>query len=103
MGSQVLVGTTNSRCDVQISASGSSLFASQTMENVGGTLGLVAGPGFTTYEIGQYSTRPGALNYICITLTSNVDVKKDSSITLSGFAGTYISSRFPVLLEPSSA
>ena len=34
---------------------------------------------FTTYKIGQYTTRPDVENYVCVTLEANMAFKSDSS------------------------
>ena len=82
-----LLEVANSACDVTIQSSGSNPVPSQGMQNVGQTVGLVQAPGFVTHKIGQYTTRPGAQNYICITLQTNFDFKAGSSVAFSGFSG----------------
>jgi len=89
----ILLKTGQSACSVQVSASGSNTFPPQTMQNVGGTAGLVEAPKFISHKIGQYSTRPDATNYICVTLETNFDFKAGSKIELRGFASSQTESR----------
>ena len=85
-----LLPSSNSPCSIQISAG--SLISPMPMENVQQTVGKVVGRGFTTYQIGQYTTRPDTVNYICVTLKSNYDFIASTSslavITLSGLKGS---------------
>ena len=84
----ILLNTGNSACSVAISASGTNTFPAQTMDNVGGTAGLVDPPKFIVHNIGQYTTRPDATNYICVTLETNFDFKTGSKMVMRGFAAS---------------
>eukprot|EP00960_Hanusia_phi_P075279 768398-Hanusia_phi.AAC.1 len=88
--SWTLSSYSSSPCSLQISAG--TLISTMPMENVQQTVGKVVGRGFTTYSIGQYSTRPDSVNYICITLTTNYDfvasISSNAVITFSGLKGS---------------
>merc|ERR1719478_542025 len=92
-----LVETANDACPVTISATDADIsFASMAMT---GAVGKVDAPQFTTFKIGQISTRPDAMNLVCITLETNFDFKsktegvdKESTITLTGLTGSQLSS-----------
>ncbi|MGB1594483.1 MAG: hypothetical protein ACPIOQ_17140, partial [Promethearchaeia archaeon] len=91
-----LVETSNDACPVTISATNADTnFASMAMT---GAVGKVDAPQFTTFKIGQISTRPDAMNLVCITLETNFDFKsktagvnKESTITLTGLTGSQLS------------
>ena len=71
--------------------------ASAPMTNHEGKVGKVTAPKFTTLKISQFTTRPDAENYICVTLETNSDFNSDdtsegeigkSTFTLSGLFGS---------------
>lgn len=79
-------------CDVKVAASGDNTFASAPLV---GSVGLVDAAAFTTYKIGQTSTRPGGLNFVCITLMTNVrfnsittGISELSKFTIAGLQGS---------------
>jgi len=88
-----LLEIANEDCSVSIEASDTAgNFAKQ---NMAGGVGKVDAPTFTTFDIGQISTRPGALNFICVTLKTNAEFNSDvtghaanSMLTLSGLTGS---------------
>ncbi|KAJ1484510.1 hypothetical protein T484DRAFT_1796926, partial [Baffinella frigidus] len=92
-----LVNTANAACPVTVAASGTNAFVSAAMTNSAGSAGLVAAPKFKTLKIGQYSTRPGVENYVCVTLKTNYLFNSEdiaagdngkSTLTLSGLLGS---------------
>jgi hypothetical protein len=79
-------------CDVKVAASGDNTFASAPLV---GSVGRVDAAAFTTYKIGQTSTRPGGLNFVCITLITNVrfnsittGISELSKFTIAGLQGS---------------
>merc|ERR1719199_1552583 len=87
-----LLKTANAACDVMISASGQAAFEPMKMS---GSVGKVDQPAFTTFKIGQVSTRPDAINYVCVTLKTNylfnsetTGKQEQSKFTLSGLTGS---------------
>merc|ERR1719163_2541270 len=84
-----LMDKANDACPVTIAATG---FAAATMT---GSAGKVDAPAFVTAKIGQTSTRPDSLNFICVTLETNKvfnsasDGKQEQSrFTLTGLTGS---------------
>ena len=55
---------------------GAFLIAETTMV---GSVGSVVAPSFTTFKVGQTSTRPNSLNFICVTLQTNTLFNSDTS------------------------
>ena len=60
-----------------------------------GSIGKVDKPAFTTFKIGQVSTRPDAINYVCVTLETNylfnsqtTGKQEQSKFTLTGLTGS---------------
>merc|ERR1719163_2536765 len=84
-----LMDKANDACPVTIAATG---FAAASMT---GSAGKVDAPAFVTAKIGQTSTRPDSLNFICVTLETNKafnsasDGKQEQSrFTLTGLTGS---------------
>jgi len=100
-----LIDSENAACPVTITATGNDKsFAATTMN---GSVGKVDAPAFTTAKIGQTSTRPDALNFICITLETNKNFnsqsdgqQEQSTFTLSGLTGSQLEDERGVRLYP---
>merc|ERR1719199_279023 len=82
----------NAACDAMIAASGQAAFEPMKMS---GSIGKVDQPAFTTFKIGQVSTRPDAINYVCVTLKTNylfnsetTGKQEQSKFTLTGLTGS---------------
>ena len=82
----------NDGCEVTVSASGANAFAAGPMV---GSAGGVEAAAFTTFKIGQTSTRPNALNFVCVTLMTNVrfnsittGTSEVSKFTIDGLKGS---------------
>lgn len=74
----------------------SDTFRFRISEKMDGLAGKTLAGAFTLFKIGQVTTRPDALNFICITLTPNVKFfseddsnnKRISRITIAGLLGS---------------
>merc|ERR1719163_2540238 len=87
-----LLEEANAACPVTVAASGTASFSAAPMS---GTVGAVDAPAFVTAKIGQTSTRPNALNFICVTLKTNKNFnsqsagkQEQSKFTLTGLTGS---------------
>eukprot|EP00960_Hanusia_phi_P016201 477399-Hanusia_phi.AAC.2 len=100
--------TANAACSMTLTASkGGQALASESVTNLGNTVGKVDSPGFIKYKIGQTTTRPDVTNYICVTLRSNfliatqpngVGSNQLATITLSGLQGSQTKTQ-PILTD----
>merc|ERR1719478_686679 len=87
-----LLDNANDACPVTIVATGTVAFAAASMT---GSAGKVDAPAFVTAKIGQTSTRPDTLNFICVTLETNkafnsatAGKQEQSRFTLTGLTGS---------------
>ncbi|EKX47611.1 hypothetical protein GUITHDRAFT_106598 [Guillardia theta CCMP2712] len=88
----------HSACSMTVSMlKAGDVVSAEAVENIGNTVGYVQAPGFIKYKIGQSTTRPDVVNYICVTLRSNFRVSTLSNsqgqnnlaqITISGLQGS---------------